>query len=152
VKDPGDPWVRILVIDDHPIFRLGMSARVKAIGGNICLVGEGDDGFEAHSLAAALHPHVILMDLNMPIVSGIEATRNIKADFPEIQIIILSASAETDEINEALQAGANGFLLKSVTGAELQEAIYAVMAGVSSRTEAVTQSIGHNIIKNPSNT
>ena len=134
-----DSEVRILVVDDHPIFRLGVSERVKAIGGNVVLVGEADDGLSAHSLAAALHPDVILMDLNMPGISGIEATRNIKADFPEIQIIILSASAETHEINEVLQAGANGFLLKSVTGPELQDAIFAVMAGGSVLSPSVTR-------------
>ena len=75
----------------------------------------------------------------MPGISGIEATRNIKADFPEIQIIILSASAETHEINEVLQAGANGFLLKSVTGPELQDAIFAVMAGGSVLSPSVTR-------------
>jgi len=139
-KDPLDE-VRVLVVDDHPIFRLGVSERVKAIGGNVILVGEASDGFAAQKLTAALHPHVILMDLNMPGISGIEVTRNIKADFPEIQIIILSASAEIHEINEVLQAGANGFLLKSVTGPELQEAIFAVMDGGSVLTPSVTRSL-----------
>lgn len=133
--------IRVLVVDDHPIFRLGVSERVKAIGGNVELVGEATDGFEAQKLTAVLHPHVILMDLNMPGISGIEVTRNIKRDFPEIQIIILSASAETYEINEVLQAGANGFLLKSVTGPELQEAIFAVVAGGSVLSPSVTRSL-----------
>lgn len=137
-KDSVDE-IRILIVDDHPIFRLGVSERVKAIGGSIELVGEASDGFEAQKLTAALHPHVILMDLDMPGISGIEVTRNIKADYPEIQIIILSAAAEVDEINEVLQAGANGFLLKSVTGPELQEAIFAVIAGGSVLSPSVTR-------------
>ena len=136
-----DDEIRVLVVDDHPIFRLGVCERVKAISEGVILVGEASDGFQAHSLTAALHPHLILMDLNMPGISGIEATRNIKADFPEIQIIILSASAETDEINEVLQAGASGFLLKSVTGPELQEAIFAVHAGGSVLSPSVTRSL-----------
>lgn len=133
--------IRVLVVDDHPIFRLGVSERVKSIGGSVELVGEASDGFAAQKLTAALHPHVILMDLNMPGISGIEVTRNIKADFPEIQIIILSAFAEIHEINEVLQAGANGFLLKSVTGPELQEAIFAVIAGGSVLSPLVTRSL-----------
>ncbi len=141
VRDPVDPQIRVLVVDDHPIFRFGVCERVKAIGGRVELVGEATDGLVAHSLAAALHPHVILMDINMPIQSGIEATQNIKADFPEIQIIILSASAERDEINEALKAGANGFLLKSVNGAELEEAIFAVISGGSVLSPSVTRSL-----------
>ena len=83
-----DDEIRVLVVDDHPIFRLGVCERVKAIGEQVVLVGEAGDGFKAHTLSAALHPHIILMDLNMPGISGVEATRNIKVDFPEIQIII----------------------------------------------------------------
>ena len=143
--------IRVLVVDDHPIFRMGVCARVRAMGGNIKLVGEASDGFESQNLTAALHPHVILMDLNMPGISGIEVTRNIKADFPEIQIIILSASAELNEINEALQAGAGGFLLKSVTGPELQEAIHSVIAGGSVLSPSVTRSL-LSAMSNPATT
>jgi DNA-binding NarL/FixJ family response regulator len=81
------------------------------------------------------------MDLNMPGISGIDTTRNIKKDFPTIQVIILSASAEIEEINEVLQAGASGFLLKSVTGAELEEAILNVAKGGSVLSPAVTRSL-----------
>ena len=133
--------IRVLVVDDHPIFRLGVCERVKTIGDRVVLVGEAGDGFKAHDLSAALKPDIILMDLNMPGISGIEATRNIKADFPDIQIIILSASAETEEVNEVLQAGASAFLLKSVSGPELQEAIFTVMGGGSVLSPAVTRSL-----------
>lgn len=123
--------IRVLVVDDHPIFRLGVCERINTIGGRVILVGEASDGFAAQKLAATLRPDVILMDLNMPGISGIEATRSIKANFPEIRIIILSASAETHDITEVLQAGADSFLLKSVTGLELQEAIFTVHSGGS---------------------
>lgn len=133
--------IRVLVVDDHPIFRLGVCERVKAIGEPVVLVGEASDGFAAQKLTAALHPHVILMDLNMPGMDGIEATRSIKRDFPDIQIIILSASAEIHEINAVLQVGANGFLLKSVSGPELQEAIFTVIDGGSVLSPPVTRSL-----------
>jgi CheY-like chemotaxis protein len=140
ITEPGGV-IRVLVVDDHPIFRLGVCDRVKGIGPHVELVGEAADGFKAHDLAASLQPHIILMDLNMPGISGIEATRNIKADFPNIQIIILSASAEIDEINDVLKAGASGFLLKSVTGPELEEAILTVAAGGSVLSPSVTRSL-----------
>ena len=131
--------IGVLVVDDHPIFRLGVSERIKSIGGRVALLGEGGNGFEAHTLAGALSPHVILMDLNMPGMTGIEATRNIKKDYPEIHIIILSADDEINDINDALQAGAGGYLLKSVSGIELQEAIFSVMEGGSVLSPTVTR-------------
>ena len=143
MKLPGeqDGVIRVLVIDDHPIFRLGVCKRIKAIGGRVQLVGEGNDGFAAHKLAAALDPHVILMDLNMPGISGIEATRSIKTDLPNIQIVILSADDEIDDINSALQAGASGYLLKSVSGLELQEAIFTVVNGGSVFSPSVARTL-----------
>jgi DNA-binding NarL/FixJ family response regulator len=128
--DSGDSPNRVLVVDDHPIFRLGVCERIKAIGGRVILVGEASDGFTARSSAAALRPNVILMDLNMPGISGVETTRNIKADFPEIHIIILSADDSTEDIALALKAGASGYLLKSVTGPELRVAIFNVVQGI----------------------
>lgn len=134
-----DATIRVLIVDDHPIFRLGVGERIKTIGGRVELVGEAKDGSAAYTQVSALAPHVILMDVEMPGISGIEATRKIKADFPEIQIIMLSAEDETDDINAALQAGASGYLLKSVGGIELQEAIFTVMDGGSVLSPSVAR-------------
>lgn len=131
--------IRILVVDDHPIFRLGVCERIKAIGGRVNLVGEATDGLVAQKMADALRPDLILMDLNMPGISGIEATRNIKSAFKDIHIIVLSSDDEIGDVNAALQAGASGYLLKSVTGPELQEAIFAVMAGGSALSPTVAR-------------
>jgi len=127
------------VVDDHPIFRLGVCERIKGIGGRVTLVGEATDGFDAQKMARALHPHLILMDLNMPGISGIEATQNIKSEFDSTHVIILSSDDEIDDVNAALQAGASGYLLKSVTGPELQEAIFAVMKGGSALSPSVAR-------------
>lgn len=135
----SDTEIRILVVDDHPIFRLGVCERIKGIGGRVTLVGEAIDGLVAQKMADALRPDLILMDLNMPGISGIEATRNIKSAFKDIHIIILSSDDEIGDVNAALQAGASGYLLKSVTGPELQEAIFAVMAGGSALSPTVAR-------------
>ena len=133
--------IRVLVVDDHPIFRLGVCERIKAMGGRIMLVGEASDGFEAQASTAALRPNVILCDLNMPGISGIETTRKIKADFPETHIIMLSSDDNMVDINSALKAGASGYLLKSVTGPELQDAIVKVVQGVPILSLEVTQNL-----------
>lgn len=147
--DSDDSPIRVLVVDDHPIFRLGVCERIKAIGGRVALVGEASDGFAAHSSAAALRPNVILMDLLMPGISGVEATRNIKADFPEIHIIILSADDRTEDIKSAINAGASGYLLKSVTGAEMQEAIFKVVQGIPILSLDVTQGLLNSLTQPP---
>lgn len=139
--DSDESPIRVLVVDDHPIFRLGVCERIKAIGGRVMLVGEASDGFEAQSSTAALRPNVILCDLNMPGISGIETTRKIKADFPETHIIMLSSDDKMEDINAALKAGASGYLLKSVTGIELQEAIFKVVQGIPILSLAVTQDL-----------
>lgn len=147
--DSDDSPIRVLVVDDHPIFRLGVCERIKGIGGRVILVGEASDGFAAHSSAAALRPNVILMDLNMPGISGVETTRNIKADFPEIHIIILSSDDRMEYIKSALKAGASGYLLKSVSGPELQEAIFKVIQGIPILSLGVTQSLLNALNKPP---
>ena len=137
----SDDEIRILVVDDHPIFRMGLCERINSMGGHVVLVGEASDGSSAYDMAAAVHPHLILMDLIMPGISGIEATKRIKKDFPEIQIIILSADDLMDDIKAALQVGASGYLLKSVSGLEMQEAIFTVLSGGSVLTPSVARGI-----------
>ena len=131
--------IRVLIVEDHPIFRLGLSSRIESMGGNVQLVGQAADGIEALPLVDTLKPNVILMDLNMPRMSGIEATRKIKQSFPEVQIIILSADDEINDINLALQAGASGYLLKSVSGEDLQQSISMVMNGDSVLSPSVAK-------------
>lgn len=144
-----DGAIRVLVVDDHLIFRVGICNRIESIGERVTLVGEASDGFAAHTIAGELHPNVILMDHRMPGVTGIEATRNIKAEFPDIQIIILSADDEPNDVNAALQAGASGYLLKSISGPELQEAILSVADGGLVLSPMVTKKL-LNALSRPS--
>lgn len=135
--------IRTLVIDDHPIFRAGVVARLLAKNDEIEIeiVGEGSDGLEAVKLAKKYHPQVILMDISMPSMNGIEATRRISSEFPEIEIIILSVYDDDQYINAALEAGASGYLLKSVEAKELRDAIIKVASGGSALSPTIARKV-----------
>ena len=98
--------MRILLVDDHTLFLEGLSNLLKA--GGFQVVGIAHDGLEALQLARALHPDSILMDIRMPRCDGIAATRLIKAELPEIKIVMLTTSAEDAGLFEALKCGASG--------------------------------------------
>lgn len=137
----GTMGIRVLVVDDHPIFRAGICERLKTVDGLITVVGEGSDGFQAYELAAKLRPQVILMDIAMPGMTGIEATQKISNDFPEIEIIILSVYDDDQYVNAALQAGASGYLLKTVEESELRDAVVKVSNGGSALSASVARGV-----------
>jgi DNA-binding NarL/FixJ family response regulator len=120
--------VRVLIADDHPHFRDGMRALLLSAS-DVEVVGEAGDGEKAVSLAEALQPDVILMDLNMPGVGGIEATRRILHTSPHISILVVSMYEDDDSVFAALKAGARGYLLKGALKAEILRSIRAVASG-----------------------
>lgn len=120
--------VRVMVVDDHPVWRNGLRADFAA-SGVADIVAEASDGGEAIERAREAMPEVILMDLNMPTVSGVEATRRIIEESPSTKVLILSASGEEADVLEAVKAGASGYLLKSATSAEVADAVVRVRAG-----------------------
>ncbi len=120
--------IRVLIADDHPHFRDGLRALLLSAP-DLEVVGEAEDGEEAIGLAAKLQPDVILMDLNMPGVGGIEATRRILRTSPHIAILVVSMFEDDDSIFAALQAGARGYLLKGALKAEILRSIRAVSSG-----------------------
>lgn len=122
--------VRVLVADDQAVFRRGLYV-VLDDEVDIEVVAEAGDGTEAVSLAAELHPDVVLMDVRMPHLSGIEATQQIRALVPAVQILMLTVSDEEDDLYQAIRAGATGYLLKEVSAEEVPEAIRAVTRGES---------------------
>ena len=120
--------IRVLVVDDHPVWRDGVKADLESSGA-IEVVAQATDGGEAIEQAREAMPDVILMDLQLPVVNGAEATRRIVAESPHIRVLVLSASGEEADVLEAVKAGATGYLLKSATSAELLDAVRRVRTG-----------------------
>ena len=123
-----DPTIRVLVADDHPIVRSGLGALVDDHP-SMRLVAEAETGAEAVALAMAHRPDVILMDLRMPVMSGVEAIRAIRSAWSDARVIVLTTYDGDEEIYQALQAGAQAYLLKDASRVELLEAVEAVHRG-----------------------
>lgn len=132
--------IRVMIVDDHGMVRKGLMAYLNNRS-DISVVGEARNGSEAVNQCELLQPKVILMDLLMPEMDGIEATRTIHLRWPEICIIALTSFQEKELVQDALRAGAIGYLLKNITGDELAEAIRAACAGLPTVAPEVTQSI-----------
>jgi NarL family two-component system response regulator LiaR len=120
--------IRVLIADDHAILRKGIRA-LLGTEPDIEVVGETADGLETVAQAKTLHPDVILMDLVMPKIDGIEATRQITAEQPGVRILVLTSFAADDKVFPAIKAGALGYILKDSGPAELVQAIHQVYRG-----------------------
>ena len=120
--------VRVLIADDHPLFREGMRGRLDRVA-DVAVVGEAASGDEAVELAQKLEPDVILMDIKMPGLNGIEATREIQRANPQIGILVLTMFEDDDSVFAAMRAGAKGYLLKDSGGEGVVHAIRAVASG-----------------------
>lgn len=120
--------IKVLLAEDHKIVREGTRQLLEQAP-DMQIVGEAADGLEAVRLAGELHPDVVVMDVRMPRLNGIEATRTITARFPQMRILILSAYDDDSYVFPLLEAGASGYLLKTASGVELAEAIRWVASG-----------------------
>jgi DNA-binding NarL/FixJ family response regulator len=120
--------VRVLIADDHPLFREGMRGRLDRVA-DIAVVGEAASGEEAVELAKELEPHVVLMDIKMPGLNGIEATREILRASPRVDVLMLTMFEDDDSVFAAMRAGAKGYLLKDSGGEGVVYAIRAVTSG-----------------------
>ncbi len=120
--------IRVLLADDHAVVRKGIREFLEEDGG-VMVVAEAADGAEAVRLAGELRPDVAVLDMQMPGVNGIEATRQIKAAYPEIRVLILTAYDEDPYIFALLRAGADGYILKNADPDELGRAVKTVAAG-----------------------
>ncbi len=132
--------IRIILADDHTLFRAGLRVLLERLPG-FQVVAEASDGREALVLVGAYLPRVLVMDISMPGMNGLEAARRIREEFPEVHVILLSMHADEQYIGQALRAGAAGYLLKDSVPAELEMAIWAVGRGESYLSPAVSRHV-----------
>lgn len=132
--------IRILLVDDHAVVRSGLSAFLS-VNPDLELVGEAENGEQAVVRAGLLQPDVVLMDLMMPVMDGVAATAAIKKKHPHIQIIALTSFQEDELVQNALRAGAVGYLMKNVTARELGAAIRAAKDGKMTLSPEAAQAL-----------
>ena len=138
--------LRILLADDHVVMRTGLRALLERQP-NLEVVGESENGRETIALASALKPDLVVMDVGMPILNGIEATKTIVAENPAIAVIILSMYADESYIMRALKAGARGYLLKDSAPADLISAIQAVSQSKSFFSPKVSRILAEDYVR-----
>ncbi len=136
--------IRILLADDHKIVREGLKNLIESVS-TMKVIGEADDGRKAVKFVKELKPEVVIMDVSMPGLNGIDATRQILNEFPEMKIIALSMHANKQLISGILKAGAYGYLLKDCASAELINAIRTVMANQKFLSKGVAGFFSENI-------
>jgi NarL family two-component system response regulator LiaR len=132
--------IKVMLVDDHSMVRRGLSAILKNES-DLKVVAEARDGREAIAKCEQIQPDVILMDLIMPELGGVAATRMILERWSEIRILVLTSFQEKDLVQEALQAGATGYLLKNVSGGELADAIRSTYAGKPTLAREAVESL-----------
>jgi DNA-binding NarL/FixJ family response regulator len=130
--------IRVLLADDHTLLRSGIKALLEDEP-DIAIVGEAEDGREAVRLAHTLRPNLVLMDIAMPLLNGLEATRQIKREHPEIKVLVLTMYDHEEYFRQVLEAGASGYIIKRAAANELVAAIRAVYEGESVLSPAITR-------------
>lgn len=132
--------MRIVLVDDHPTVRKSLKKMIE-MKGNYLVVGEGTNGQEAVSLVDELRPELVLMDMNMPVMNGAEATRLIKERHPDVDVLALTAFADMSLVSAMVKAGASGYLLKGGSSDELLESLRAVAGGKGALDKEVTRGV-----------
>ena len=138
--------VRILLADDHTILRDGIRALLEDEP-DMLVVGEAEDGRTAVKLACQLKPDVVLMDIAMPLLNGLEATRQIKHDCPQAKVLILTMHENEEYIRQVLASGAMGYILKDAAARELLDAIHTVQRGEAVLSPAITRLVIENYLR-----
>ena len=134
--------IDVLVVDDHALIRTGLSGLIAAAG-DMRVVGTAADGAEAVEQVARLAPHVVLMDLSMPVLDGIGATRRIVEEHPDVEVLVLTSFSDQQRVMEALDAGAGGYVLKDTQPADLLAAIRSTARGHSPLDPRVARTVLH---------
>jgi two-component system, NarL family, response regulator DevR len=131
---------RLMIVDDHEVVRMGLRAALE-IEDDFTVVAEASDGQQAIDRARVQHPDIVLMDVRMDGMDGIEACREIRSEFPEIKVLMLTSFAEEETVVAALLAGAAGYVLKNVPRTRLLESLRSVARGESLLDSAVTRNV-----------
>ena len=138
--------VQVVLVEDHVLVRAGLCALLQGVP-EIRIVGEASDGHEALDIIQECRPDVVLMDITMPGLNGLEVTARVTRELPDVRIIILSMHLNEEYVMEALRAGAKGYLLKDAAPAELVHAIKAVSEGETYLCEAVSKQMLRDFVK-----
>ena len=140
--------LRVVIADDQPLMRAGLRTLLE-LESDIEVVGEAEDGRGAVAEASRLRPDVVLMDVQMPHLTGVEATRTLRAQLPEVRVLILTTFDDDRTVFEGLGAGASGYLLKDVSGEELAAAVRTVAAGGAVMGPAVAGKVLGRVVRAP---
>lgn len=147
-EQAGDGRLRVLIVDDHPVFRKGLQAVLATID-HVNVVGEAATGSEAISAVLKLRPDIVLMDLDIPGVNGVEAIGNISRDAPNTSILVLTIHTDDETLFSAMRAGANGYLFKGSPAQEIALAIDGVSRGEAVFGPPIADRIIHHIVNPP---
>jgi NarL family two-component system response regulator LiaR len=145
-SNKSKPKIRILLADDHKLVREGIRQLVEGAG-DLRVIAEAGDGKEAEALIQSQKPDVAVLDIQMPKASGIEVTRWVRANHPDVGVLILTAYDDDPYVMAVLQAGANGYLLKTAAVEELVQAVRDVNDGKSAFSQTITQKVIDNLSK-----
>ena len=140
------PTIKVVLADDHAIIRAGIRSMLESLS-EIELVGQASNGREALALVEEQQPHVLLCDITMPEMNGLETTTRVVKDFPNVRVIILSMHNSNEYVWQALKAGAKGYLLKDAEASELGFAIKTVASGMTYLTPAVSKKCIENYLQ-----
>ena len=138
-QQPDDP-ITVLLVDDHQLVRAGLAALLGSSPG-LVVVGEASDGREAVELVRSLAPDVVLMDLSMPVLDGVEATRQVLVERPATHVVVLTSFSDRERVSDALAAGAVGYLLKDCDPRDLLAAVRSAAAGHAPLDPRVTRAL-----------
>lgn len=142
--------IRVLLVDDHTLVLDGLQARLE-LEPSIEVIGTANNGLEALEKAQTLHPDVVIMDMSMPVLNGLEATKRFKSEQAEIKILMLSMHYEKEYILSLIQSGANGYVLKDVSSEELIRAITTVNQGGTYFSSGASEVLFTNSMNQPMN-
>ena len=145
VTAPAADKARVLIVDDHALLRTGV-ANIINQEADLCVVAEAGNGLEAIEAFEQYHPDVILLDLRMPVMEGVEAVRRIRERDPRARVIVLTTYDTDDEISRALKAGAKAYVLKDIAADELVRCIRAVLAGTTYLAPAAAAKLADGVM------